>query len=165
MAVFAIILPWMASYGSERSFLLIFSARDDLVKVSCSEVPKPSYPSYFDQLSERHQLLWRKMIPSSIKCSLPRSALKSFDCFPIFRSTKSTMHSSLTLMIGVALMIMATILPSSSASITSECTISWVSGRKVMSFFKHTTMSSSYLFIGPESDHWQCLSLTHSLTD
>ena len=32
---FAIILPWMASYGSERSFLLIFIARDDLVKVSC----------------------------------------------------------------------------------------------------------------------------------
>ena len=31
---FAIILPWMASYGSETSFLLIFSARDDLVKVS-----------------------------------------------------------------------------------------------------------------------------------
>ena len=35
MAVFAIILPWMASYGHETSFLLIFSARDDLVKVSC----------------------------------------------------------------------------------------------------------------------------------
>ena len=32
---FAIILPWMANYGSERSFLLIFSVRDDLVKVSC----------------------------------------------------------------------------------------------------------------------------------
>ena len=31
---FAIILPWMARYGSETSFLLIFSARDDLVKVS-----------------------------------------------------------------------------------------------------------------------------------
>ena len=31
---FAIILPWMASYGSEISFLLVFSARDDLVKVS-----------------------------------------------------------------------------------------------------------------------------------
>ena len=35
---FAIILPWMASYGSERSFLLIFSARDDLVKVSWKSV-------------------------------------------------------------------------------------------------------------------------------
>ena len=42
---------WMATYGSETSFLLIFSARDDLVKVSwkfmkigCWEVPKPSYP-------------------------------------------------------------------------------------------------------------------------
>ena len=32
---FAIILPSMARYGSETSFLLIFSARDDLVKVSC----------------------------------------------------------------------------------------------------------------------------------
>ena len=31
---FAIILPWMVRYGSETSFLLIFSARDDLVKVS-----------------------------------------------------------------------------------------------------------------------------------
>ena len=31
---FAIILPWMASYGSEISCLLVFSARDDLVKVS-----------------------------------------------------------------------------------------------------------------------------------
>ena len=30
----AIILPWMASYGSEISFLLIFSARDDLVKIN-----------------------------------------------------------------------------------------------------------------------------------
>ena len=32
---FAIILPWRAGYRSERSFLLIFIARDDLVKVSC----------------------------------------------------------------------------------------------------------------------------------
>ena len=31
---FAIILPWMTSYGPEISFLLVFSARDDLVKVS-----------------------------------------------------------------------------------------------------------------------------------
>ena len=22
-----------------------------------------------------------------------------------------------------------------------------------------------YIFIGPESDHWECLSVTHSLTD
>ena len=51
-------------------------------------------------------------------------------------------------------MIMATRLSPSSASIKGECTISWVSGRKVMSPFKHahllteyvTTMSSSYLF-------------------
>ena len=59
---FAIILPWMARYGSKRSFLLIFSARDDLVKVSWkSDVGKCQNqltPPYFDQLSERHQLLW-----------------------------------------------------------------------------------------------------------
>ena len=63
--------------------------------------------------------------------------MKSLDCFSIFRSTKSTMHSSLTLMIGVALMIMATRLSSSSATMISECSSSWVSGRKVMSPFKH----------------------------
>ena len=61
MAVFAIILPWMASYGSERSFLLIFSARDDLVKVSWKSDARKCQnqltPPYFDQLSERHQLL------------------------------------------------------------------------------------------------------------
>ena len=58
---FAIILPWMARYGSKRSFLLIFSARDDLVKVSWkSDVGKCQNqltPPYFDQLSERYQLL------------------------------------------------------------------------------------------------------------
>ena len=58
---FAIILPWMARYGSKRSFLLIFSARDDLVKVSWkSDVGKCQNqltPPYFDQLSERHQPL------------------------------------------------------------------------------------------------------------
>ena len=51
----------MASYGSETSLLLIFSARDDLVKVSwkldarkCqNQVTSP----YFDQLSERCQPL------------------------------------------------------------------------------------------------------------
>ena len=59
---FAIILPWMASYGSETSFLLISSARDDLVKVSwksdgwkCqNQVTSP----FFDKLSERCQPLW-----------------------------------------------------------------------------------------------------------
>ena len=55
VAVFAIILPWMASYGSERSFLLIFSAKDVLAKVSwnsnagkCQNQPTPPY---FDQLA------------------------------------------------------------------------------------------------------------------
>ena len=58
---FAIFLPWMASYGPKRSFLLIFSARDDLVKVSwksdAGKCPNQVTPPYFDQLSERHQLL------------------------------------------------------------------------------------------------------------
>ena len=58
----AIILPWMARYGSKRSFLLIFSARDDLVKVSwksdAGKCPNQVTPPYFDQLSERHQLLY-----------------------------------------------------------------------------------------------------------
>ena len=29
------------------------------MKIRCLEVPKPSYPSYFDQLSERYQPLWQ----------------------------------------------------------------------------------------------------------
>ena len=62
---FAIILPWMARYGSETSFLLIFSARDDLVKVSWkSDVGKCQNqltPPYFDQLNERHQLLYSEI--------------------------------------------------------------------------------------------------------
>ena len=28
------------------------------MQIGCSEVPKPSYPAYFDQLSERHKPLW-----------------------------------------------------------------------------------------------------------
>ena len=55
---FAITLLWMASYGSERNFLLIFSARYDLVsfvKIGRSEVSKPSLPPYFDLLSESSQ--------------------------------------------------------------------------------------------------------------
>ena len=59
---FAIILPWMARYGSETSFLLIFSARDDLVKVSWKSDARKCQnqltPHYFDQLSERYQPLW-----------------------------------------------------------------------------------------------------------
>ena len=79
---FAINLSWMASYGSERSFLPIFSARDDLVKVSCSEVPKPRYPSYFDQLSERHQPLCKV---SSSWSPILSAISKLFVCKEIFR--------------------------------------------------------------------------------
>ena len=57
MAVFATSVQLMVGYGLERSFLLIFSARDDLVKVSSkSDIGKcqsrVTFP-YFDQLSER----------------------------------------------------------------------------------------------------------------
>ena len=49
---FAIFLPWMASYGPKRSFLFIFSARDDLVKVSwksdAGKCPNQVTPPYFD---------------------------------------------------------------------------------------------------------------------
>ena len=61
MANFAIILPLMASYGSVRSYLPEFSARDDLVKVSwkldarkCQNQPTPPF---FDQLNESSQPL------------------------------------------------------------------------------------------------------------
>ena len=63
---FAIILPWMVRYGSKRSFLLIFSARDDLVKVSWKSDARKCQnqltPPYFDQLSERSQPLSRKSL-------------------------------------------------------------------------------------------------------
>ena len=59
ITVIAIMLPRIASYGSERSFLLIFSARDDLVKVSCKsdawKCQNQLTPPYFDKLSERCQ--------------------------------------------------------------------------------------------------------------
>ena len=57
MPFFVIILPWMASNGSERCFLLIFSARDDLAKVAWKSAARkrqnPLNPPYFDRLSER----------------------------------------------------------------------------------------------------------------
>ena len=31
--------------------------------------------------------------------------------------------------------------------------------------FKFSGYADVKIFIGPESDHWQCLSVTHSLTD
>ena len=58
MAVLAIILPRMASFGAERSFLLILFARDDLVKVlEKSDARKCQNASYFDWLSESSQPL------------------------------------------------------------------------------------------------------------
>ena len=51
----------MANYGSERSFLLIFCARDDLGKVSWESDARKCQnqftPPFFDQLSERSQPL------------------------------------------------------------------------------------------------------------
>ena len=59
-------LPWMSCYGSARSCLLIFSARDDSVKVPWkSDVGKcrnQVTSSYFDQLSESTQPLWRQEV-------------------------------------------------------------------------------------------------------
>ena len=58
MAVLTIILPRKAIYGSERSFLLILSARDDLVKVlRKSDARKCQNPSHFDRLTESSQPL------------------------------------------------------------------------------------------------------------
>ena len=52
---------WTVRYGSGASFLLIFSARDDLVKVSwksdARKYQNQHTPPYFDQLSERYQPL------------------------------------------------------------------------------------------------------------
>ena len=64
--LFANILPWMASYGPERCFLFIFSARDDLVKVSWTSDARKCQnqrtPPNFDYLSESSQpistLIW-----------------------------------------------------------------------------------------------------------
>ena len=41
------IFEWMTIYGSEKSFLPFFSAKDDkcFMEIGCSEVPKPTYPS------------------------------------------------------------------------------------------------------------------------
>ena len=67
---FAINLPWMASYGSERSFVPISSARDNLVKVSwksdarkCQNQVTP----YFDQLRERCESLWHFILKPLVK--------------------------------------------------------------------------------------------------
>ena len=45
MAVFATSVQLMVGYGLERSFLLIFSARDgkSFIKIGLWEVSKPSY--------------------------------------------------------------------------------------------------------------------------
>ena len=89
---FAIFLPWMARYGSETSFLLIFSARDDLVEVSwksdARKCQNQRTPPYFDQLSERHQTLsanqssddhsgcWTEEAAAYWCCALCHSCLK-----------------------------------------------------------------------------------------
>ena len=62
MAIFWIILLCMARYGPETSFIPIFSARDDLAKVSwnsdSSKYEDQVTTPFFDQLSERCQLLY-----------------------------------------------------------------------------------------------------------
>ena len=61
----------MARYGSIKSFLIIFSARDDLVKVSwksdAGKCRNQQTPPYFDELSERYQPLW-DLIGSTRSC-------------------------------------------------------------------------------------------------
>ena len=61
IAVFCHFLDMNGKLWAQKKFLLIFSARDDLGKVSWkSDVGKCQNqitPPYFDQLSERHQLL------------------------------------------------------------------------------------------------------------
>ena len=59
MDVFAIFLPWMSNHGSEGSFLLIFSGREDLVIVSWKSDArqKPTYPSSLWSAE------WEKSIP------------------------------------------------------------------------------------------------------
>ena len=44
-------------YGSATSFLLIFSGKNDLVKVSCKSDAQKSQNPYFDQVSESTQPL------------------------------------------------------------------------------------------------------------
>ena len=83
---FANILPWMARYGSKRGFLLILSARDDLVKVSwksdAGKCQNQLTPPYFDQLSERHQPLCKV---SSSWSPILSAISKLFVCKEIFR--------------------------------------------------------------------------------
>ena len=58
----AIFCHYLAMNGSKRSFVLIFSARDDLVKVSwksdAGKCRNQQTPPYLDGLSERYQSLW-----------------------------------------------------------------------------------------------------------
>ena len=61
MAVFCHYLAMNGKVWVGKKFLLIFSARDDLVKVSCKSdagkcLNQPT-PPYFDQLSERSEPL------------------------------------------------------------------------------------------------------------
>ena len=76
----------MASYGTERSFLFISSARDDLVKVSGKsgawKCQNQLTPPYFDQLSERHQLLWAGPSPPLIWTKSKRTAAFFRETFP-----------------------------------------------------------------------------------
>ena len=61
LLLFAYFLPWIASHDSKRSFIPMFSARDDLVnfrwKTDLGKCQNQFTSSYFDQLSEKSQLL------------------------------------------------------------------------------------------------------------
>ena len=92
----------MASFWPEISFLLIFSARDDLVKVSwksdAGKCRNQQTPPYFDQLSERYQPLCLIQLGKSL--SVMSSAHSSFKYsnialfFYFFTSTTSISYLS-----------------------------------------------------------------------
>ena len=82
-SIFAIILPWMARYGSKRSSLLIFSARDDLVKVSWKSDVGKCQPRTWLQECQTQQQQWCSLSPSA-GCSGGRLCSLSVDQSPSY---------------------------------------------------------------------------------
>ena len=88
---FAIFLPWMASYGSETTFLLIFSARS-FMKIGSSEVPNQVTSPYFDQLTEKCQPL--RISPMATQIALGLQGLLAHSSFTAFELSSSFSFSS-----------------------------------------------------------------------
>ena len=55
--------------------------------------------------------------------------------------------------------------PSSLQMFIAPCWLFHLQVAKSTVFLKRVKKTNGGFFIGPESDHWECLSLTHSLTD